>query len=50
MKVIFKKTNEIKEVADGYARNYLLPQGLVTVATEEEIKRLENKKQEAERE
>jgi large subunit ribosomal protein L9 len=49
MKVIFKKTDEIKEVADGYARNYLLPQGLVTVATEEEIKRLENKKQEAER-
>jgi large subunit ribosomal protein L9 len=40
MKVVLLKkvpnlgqTGEIKEVADGYARNFLLPQGLVKVAT-----------------
>ncbi|MBD3359826.1 MAG: 50S ribosomal protein L9 [Candidatus Buchananbacteria bacterium] len=39
------QTGEIKEVADGYARNFLLPQGLVKVATEAVIKQLELKKQ-----
>ncbi|HPB40486.1 MAG TPA: bL9 family ribosomal protein, partial [Flexilinea sp.] len=24
---------DVKKVADGYARNYLIPQGLVTMAT-----------------
>ncbi len=43
MKVILKKTNEIKKVADGYARNYLFPQGLATPATEEEVKKIELK-------
>lgn len=33
MKVVFKNTGEIKEVADGYARNYLLPRGLAVSAT-----------------
>lgn len=38
------KTGEIKEVADGYARNYLIPKGLAKPATESEIKRIENEK------
>jgi len=40
MKVIFKqdvvgqgKKGEIKDVSDGYARNYLLPKGLVEIAS-----------------
>lgn len=41
MKVIFKKTNEVKDVAPGYALNYLIPQRLAVIATEEEIKKLE---------
>ncbi len=52
MKVVLLKkvpnlgqTGEIKEVADGYARNFLLPQGLVKVATESVINQLEFKKQ-----
>jgi large subunit ribosomal protein L9 len=31
---------EIKRVADGYARNYLLPKGLAEVATPEILKRM----------
>lgn len=31
------KKYEIKEVADGYARNFLIPQGLARVATDEAI-------------
>lgn len=45
MKIILAKdvkslgaTGEIKEVADGYARNYLLPKGLAFEATEAKIK------------
>lgn len=37
MKVVFKNTGEIKEVADGYARNYLLPRGLAVAATPKTI-------------
>lgn len=44
MKVIFKKTNEVKDVSPGYALNYLIPQGLAILATNEEIKRLDIKK------
>lgn len=39
---------DIKEVADGYGRNYLLKQGLAQLATEQEIARIEQKKQERE--
>ncbi|PIR78439.1 MAG: 50S ribosomal protein L9 [Candidatus Magasanikbacteria bacterium CG10_big_fil_rev_8_21_14_0_10_36_16] len=49
MKVIFlkdvkgtAKKGEIKEVSDGYARNFLMKQGLVTMATDAELKKLEN--------
>ncbi len=45
MKVILKrdvkglgKVNDIEEVADGYARNYLIPQGLAEKATPAAIK------------
>ncbi|MBU0732167.1 50S ribosomal protein L9 [Patescibacteria group bacterium] len=41
MKVIILKTNEIKEVADGYARNYLFPQKLAISATADAIKKAE---------
>lgn len=37
MKVILKKTGEIKEVSDGYARNYLFPRGLAVSATKKAI-------------
>ena len=47
MKVILKKSisgigeaGTVKEVADGYARNFLLPQGIVEVATPDRIKAL----------
>ena len=46
MKVIFLKDNpsgnrnQIKEVADGYALNYLLPQKIAVVATPEKIAKL----------
>ena len=44
MKVIFKvdvkgqgKKGELKEVSDGYARNFLLPRGLAAEATNDNI-------------
>ena len=39
---------EVKEVANGYARNYLLPKQLATVATPEDAKRISKIKQVAE--
>lgn len=38
------KAGEIKKVADGYARNYLIPRGLAVVATPGAIKRTEVQK------
>ncbi len=53
MKVIFLKPvprvgkkNEIKEVNDGYALNFLLPRGLAERATKEAVARLELKQKE----
>lgn len=34
---------EIKEVADGYARNYLIPQGLAEEATKTKVKEIKEK-------
>jgi large subunit ribosomal protein L9 len=51
MKVIFLKDvpgsglqGEIKEVADGYAINYLIPKDLAVPATEQSINRLKSQK------
>ena len=33
------QAGEIKRVADGYARNYLIPKGLAQVATPDVLKR-----------
>lgn len=51
MKVIFTadvkgqgKKGEVKEVSDGYARNYLIPRGLAVEATKGNLKRLEEQK------
>jgi large subunit ribosomal protein L9 len=39
------KKGEIKEVADGYVRNFLLPKGYVAIASEGNLKKLEQHKQ-----
>lgn len=39
------KKYEIKEVADGYARNYLIPKGLAKLATEEALEWLSSQKE-----
>ena len=44
MKVIFKDTQEVKEVKFGYAVNYLIPNGLAILATKEALSALETKK------
>jgi len=51
MKVIFLqdvknvgKKFDVKNVSDGYARNFLFPQGLAKIATEETVKNLEAQK------
>jgi len=56
MKVIFLqdvkgqgKKGEVKEVSEGYARNYLFPRGLATEATKGNLKTLEVRKQSEER-
>ena len=48
MKVIFLEdvsnvanAGEVKNVSDGFARNYLLPKKLVVMATAEQMKRIE---------
>jgi large subunit ribosomal protein L9 len=35
------QTGDVKKVADGYARNYLIPRGLAVVATKGAIKQVE---------
>lgn len=51
VKVLFKKdvkdvarAGEVKDVADGYARNFLLPRGLAVVATAGTLKQVEQLK------
>lgn len=39
------KKYEVKDIKDGYARNFLLPRGLVKPATEESLKWLEMQKE-----
>ena len=39
------KKYEIKEVKDGYARNFLIPKGLAKIATDETLKWLETQKE-----
>ena len=48
MRVIFLEdipnqanAGDLKNVANGYARNYLIPKGLATIATAEDMKRIE---------
>jgi large subunit ribosomal protein L9 len=49
MKLLFlqslehNKVGDIKEVPDGYARNYLVPKGIAVPATEEKVAELESK-------
>ncbi len=38
------KAGEVKEVADGYARNYLIPRGMAVPATPENLSRAEYQK------
>ncbi|MBV9121277.1 MAG: 50S ribosomal protein L9 [Chloroflexi bacterium] len=51
MKVVFvkavegQKPGDVKEVADGYARNFLLPRGLALAATPDQLKKLEAQRQ-----
>lgn len=51
MRVVFLETvkgagqaGEIKEVSDGYARNFLLPRQLAAAATDSAVKRLEDQR------
>ena len=44
------KKYEVKEVKDGYARNFLIPQGLAEPATKEALKKLEIQKEREEKE
>src|SRR5919201_2938778 len=43
------RAGEIKEVKDGYARNYLIPRGLATMATGGTVKQAEARRQAEER-
>ena len=57
MKVIFNqdvkgkaKKGEMKEVSDGYARNYLIPRGIATEATTDNAMKLQEKARKAQME
>ncbi len=39
------KKNEVKEVKDGYARNFLIPKGLAKMATKKAMEQLEAQKE-----
>jgi len=39
------KKYDVKEIKDGYARNFLIPKGLVKLATEKNLKWLESQKE-----
>ncbi|MBL7198626.1 MAG: 50S ribosomal protein L9 [Anaerolineae bacterium] len=41
------KVGDVKKVADGYARNYLIPRGLAKIATPGELKQVEQHKRTA---
>lgn len=43
------KAGETKEVANGYARNYLIPQGMATLATKGAVKQASAEKEVAQR-
>lgn len=52
MKVIFKQNvkgqglkNEVKEVSDGYAKNFLIKKGYAVIANEVNLKKLNNEKE-----
>ncbi len=52
MKVIFTedvpnvaRSGDVKEVADGFGRNYLIPRKLAVMATKEELNKLEARRQ-----
>jgi|SRR5581483_8909738 len=51
MKVVFvkdvenAKSGDVKEVADGYARNFLLPRGLAKAATADALKQIESQRE-----
>ena len=49
MQVIILKNHQIKNVADGYAMNYLLPQKLAVIVTEEKIKNLKTQEKKKEK-
>lgn len=46
MQVIMAATGEVKQVPDGYARNYLLPRKLATTATSEKLAQAKTKQAE----
>ena len=55
MKVLFlqdvrptARAGDVREVKDGFGRNYLIPQGYAVIATEHELRRAANLRQQAE--
>jgi len=44
MRVIIKKTKEVKDVSFGYAVNYLIPNNLAVLADDEQLANLEKQK------